>query len=419
MRSWRIYENDVDVKLASVPKNHYAGMLCDPPYGLAFMGNKWDYAVPHVDTWRLVLRALKPGAPILVFGGTRTSHRIVCGLEDAGFEIRDSLMWLYAKGFPKSHNVALALDRAAVMADKTDHSEALSIWESADDFAGYGTALKPAHEPICLARKPLEGTMVQNIRRWGVGPLAIDACRVGAHDSTPEQLASKASTRTSPNAYGKHRGSTEEEMAADIERHVRIMGRWPANLLLDFGAAEYLDATVGPRKSGKSVTRNGGGNRIWGSDGPGAKPDGGYSDSGGPSRFFFSPKVSTKEREAGCDELPHISSAEMVDREESEPALNSPRTGAGRGGGARNHHPTLKPIWLNHYLARLLLPPRPAGPLLVPFSGAGSEVIGALLAGWHYVEGIEREAEYVRIAEARILHWIGATDTNKRSTTHG
>jgi site-specific DNA-methyltransferase (adenine-specific) len=192
------------------------------------------------------------------------------------------------------------------------------------------------------------------------------------------------------------------------------MGRWPANVCLDEAAATLLDAEVGPVRSGIAVQRNGGGGKIFGGLKPndraqGIKPDAGYSDSGGPSRFFYCSKVSTKEREFGCDALSRKSAGECTERDDGSEGLASPRAGAGRPGGARNHHPTLKPIALTRWLASLIKPPTENATLLVPYSGAGSEMIGALHAGWPLVFGIENDADYVRIAHARLSAWREGT----------
>jgi DNA modification methylase len=376
-----IQQGDVTEVLRTLPDNSVDALFCDPPYGFSFMGKSWDYQVPQAPVWREALRVLKPGAPLLAFGGSRTYHRLACAIEDGGFELRDCLMWLHGKGFPKSLDAEKAL---AKKAPENDLTEA--------DWHGHGTALKPAHEPIALARKPLEGTLAENIRRWGVGPIAIDASRIGEQVYSQEEWNQKSLARTSGAAFGVHKGSTGPVP----------QGRWPANLLLDEHAAEALDEQTGDRVSRPAVTRNGGGGRIFNGGPDEPRPDSGYSDSGGASRFFYTTKASRKEREKGCEHLPLRSAAEMTDSEEGQARLDSPRTGAGRTGGARNHHPTVKPIDLVRYLSRLILPPTPDPVLLVPFSGSGSEMIGALLAGWPFVLGIERDPEYIQIAHARL-----------------
>lgn len=356
---------DVLAVLRELPDNEFDAALFDPPYGLSFMGKKWDYDVPSVEVFRELLRVLKPGAPIVSFGGTRTYHRVAVNIEDAGFELRDCLSWMYGSGFPKSLNL------------KGTH-------------AGYGTALKPAWEPAILARKPLEGTVASNVERWGTGALAIDACRIGSgEDKTPAPTARGESSPTFTSTA--HLGGDDS------------VGRWPANVCLDEEAAAALDEQSGIRK-----TNGGGSRRSMGFFNGGEcerttipRP----GDTGGASRFFYCAKVSTREREHGCDYLPMHSAAAMTDSNADDARLASPRTGAGRGGGARNHHPTLKPVALTKWLARLLLPPTPGAQLLVPYSGAGSEMIGALEAGWPMVFGIEGEQAYIDIAHARIAAW--------------
>jgi site-specific DNA-methyltransferase (adenine-specific) len=468
--------------------NSSDALCADPPYGFRFMGESWDYDVPSVETWRECLRVLKPGAPLVAFGGSRTYHRLACAIEDAGFELRDCLMFLYGKGFPKSLNVGLALDKAAgakreVVGTRTLTGNAaistadkggtfgvqvgsippkeVPVTAPATDLAkawdGWGTALKPAFEPIILARKPLDGTVANNVARWGVGGLAIDACRVGN-----EMIMTSRSdgTMKSGNAVMSG-GNTGRVSVGEVE------GRWPANLILSHTEHCYQTGATREVKNGTAVKHRGvvaGTGASFGIAKPPGTPDagygtqqvevwecaddcpvrlldaqagdrpptpypehaatgavlpltkraaGGYADGGGPSRFFYCAKVSTKEREAGCEGLPLRSAGEVTERADVDgdgerPAgLDNPRAGAGRTGGARNHHPTLKPIALTTWLARLILPPNPRA-ILVPFSGAGSEMIGALKAGWREVHGIEQSEEYVAISRARLAHWCPA-----------
>lgn len=418
---------DVLAALKELPDCSVDGVLCDPPYGFRFMGKTWDYDVPSVEVWRELFRVMKPGAYLLSFGGARTFHRIAIGIEDAGFELRDCLMWLYGKGFPKSQDVSKAIDKAAgaerevVGPGKRHNSRAFGAGEGDADYgtfaggvppvtapatdlaaqwAGYGTALKPAWEPILLARKPLDGTMAENVARWGTGGLAIDACRIEAH-GRPALVGTGIgyqTTGTGGSGSSYAAGTTDE-------------GRWPANLVLDDEAGAALDADVGNVPSRKAVTRNGGGNQggaLHTKRVGKVKPDSGYTDDGGPSRFFYCAKVSTREREHGCEHLPMHSAAEMTDSAEGAARLQSPRTGAGRTGGAHNPHPTLKPIALTRWLASLIKPPTEDATLLVPYAGVGSEMIGGLLAGWPTVFGIEGDFDdvgYVNIAHARIAAW--------------
>jgi len=343
----------------------FDAVLCDPPYELGFMGKRWDASGVAFDprVWARVLGACKPGAPLLAFGGTRTYHRMTCAIEDAGFEIRDCLAWLYGSGFPKSLDVSKAIDRAAGAVREVvgrGVSGSTAIWsdggmgdftltapatDAARAWAGYGTALKPAFEPCVLARAPMEGTVAANVTAHGCGALAIDAGRIGVgSDKTP------APTRRGESAPTF---TSTETLGGDD-----TVGRWPANVLLDEQAAAMLDAQTGTLASG---TRASGDYGMMGFGGNGVQTMPAITgDSGGASRFFYTSKASRDDRDHG------------LLRE-------------------RNGHPTVKPTDLTEYLARLILPPRRATPrrLLVPFAGSGSEMIGALRAGWDEVVGVE------------------------------
>jgi site-specific DNA-methyltransferase (adenine-specific) len=285
------------------------------------------------------MRVMKPGAHLVACGAPRSSHRMVCGLEDAGFEIRDSLAWLFGQGFPKSLN----LD---------------------DDLDGLGTALKPGHEPICLARKPIAGTIEENIRVWGVGALNIDRARLGDGD------------------------------------------RWPANVLLDQQAGVLLDQQAGVLQSGANPTRRGSDKfrKVFGKfKGERACIPARGADSGGASRFYFVAKPSRFERDFGCDDLPLKSAGEMTDRKDGTAGLKSPRAGAGRTGGGRNPHPTVKPVSLMQWLLWLIAPPGCV--VLDLFLGSGTTGMAAVADGYRFI-GIERELEYLTTADARIAHTL-------------
>jgi site-specific DNA-methyltransferase (adenine-specific) len=390
-----IHQGDVLEVLRSFADNTFHAIFSDAPYGLGFMGKAWDHAVPGPEVWAEALRVCRPGAHILVFGGTRTWHWLAVGLEQAGWEIRDTLMFLHGKGFPKSLNVELAVDRlsggipkkigerkltgtarikggqgGATSGRTGEYYASKELRETLDlkaastgigqAWAGYGSALKPAFEPLILARKPLDGTVANTALKWGTGGINIDGCRIGT-ESRPRIVS-----RNEPgiNALG-------DGLNGYFAKGETTEGRWPANLLLDEEAATLLDA----------------------------------ENPACPSRFFYTSKVSTSERNAGLDDFPVLSGGEATDREDGSAGLDSPRAGAGRGGGNRNPHPTMKPIALTTYMAKLLLPPpHVEGRILVPYSGVGSEMIGCLKAGWSHVEGIEREEQYVAIAKARIAH---------------
>ena len=311
---------DVLASLKIYPTNTFDACLSDPPYSLGFMNMPWDKASPSVETLGELLRVLKPGAHALLFGGTRTWHRLATNAEDAGFELRDTVMWFYGSGLPKSLNLEKATGDAA--------------WQ------GHGTALKPAWEPVMILMKPLDRTFAANAAKWGVAGLNIDACKIGAG------------------------------------------GRFPANVILDDEAGVALDLQTGILKSGKMkagtkrATRAG---NALGKQCATTLHDT-IGDSGGASRFFYCAKASAKERNAGM------------------PA------------GAKNGHPTLKPLALTEYLARLILPPLRANGtprrLIVPYSGGGSEMIGALMAGWDEAAGIELSPVYAKTARNRLQHFV-------------
>ena len=356
--------------------NSVDSIVTDPPYGLSFMGKKWDYDVPGEDIWRECLRVLKPGGHLLAFAGTRTQHRMAVRIEDAGFEIRDMIAWVYGSGFPKSHNVGNAVDKSlgcenrghAISSGSQIHpttgkpranGELLPKYEGRTDegkkWAGFGTALKPAMEPITVARKPLVGTVAVNVLAHGTGGINIDGCRVG------EEVVEKGRAGRSEcesNSLGKKlMGSEDQQWQA---------GRWPANLIHD-GSDEVVAGfpVTGPSKASvRGVGLTGDDAKVYGKGDPEFNTLRGHNDNGGSAaRFFYCAKASKSDR------------------------------------GAGNNHPTVKPTDLMRYLCRLVTPP--GGIVLDPFMGSGSTGKAAALEGFQFI-GIEREAEYCEIAKARI-----------------
>ncbi len=456
--TWRLIAGDLRAgALDELELESFDAVMCDPPYGLSpdgrartwddlgagqgrgFMGKAWDAAVPGAMFWRGVLRVLRPGAHVVAFGGTRTYHRLACAVEDAGFEVRDMLSWLYGSGFPKSHDVSKAIDAAAGAerevvghkfgvrgADETGYANAVPAGmvgvrqvrvdvpitvpatPEAARWSGYGTALKPACEPAVLARKPLAGTVAANALEHGCGALAIDASRI-AYASEADRAAMSAGVEAIRAKGGQWEHSWANTCDLSGANPAHENGRWPANVLLDEAAAAMLDEQSGESASGAHPARRGPTMGYGGDKGTnyGVRE---VTDSGGASRFFYTAKASRGEREAGCEGL---------DRRNVFGA-----NGAGLVGISNtreptsNHHPTVKPLALTTYVARLLLPPPGARPrrLLVPFSGSGSEVIGSLLAGWDEVIGIEIDDDYRRIAEARIAHWVARGAPKPKAT---
>jgi DNA modification methylase len=460
----RLYLGDCVEVMAAMPAESVDAVVCDPPYGLEFMGKEWDsFRVDdpgttrnrgeraadnggasggddghparsrRVDvsygggnrprTWRCVgcgkrdqfrkahacpdgtrwaqelvdpfsapptmlafeewvrhwalaaLRVLKPGGHLLAFGGTRTFHRLTCGIEDAGFEIRDCLSWLYGSGFPKSLDVSKAIDKAAG-AERADrvvvHGGSNKVFQpstrvvdkgtpataAAERWQGWGTALKPAWEPCVVARKPLAGTVAENVQAHGTGAINVDGCRIGSDGATK-------------------RGDTSENVATATgwnTGHAIVSlnaGRWPANVVLDEQAAAMLDAQSGTSSSKAAAMplpmRPGfAGSRFGGDGATGDVTVRGFTDTGGASRFFYTAKASRADRSTN---------------------------------GANNTHPTVKPTDLMRWLVRLVTPP--GGVVLDPFAGSGSTLVAARAEGVRCI-GIEREEEYARIIADRL-----------------
>ncbi|NLD73098.1 MAG: site-specific DNA-methyltransferase [Chloroflexi bacterium] len=371
----------------------YTACFCDPPYGLSFMGKHWDHGVPDAGVWRMVCDLILPGGVLLAFGGTRTWHHLAVAIESAGFEIADTLMWVYGSGFPKSHSLAKAIDREAgalgvqsqganyaggdfvprdtrFRADYGYHYAPAT--PEAATWLGYGTALKPAWEPVLMARKPRTGTYAATALRYGAGALWTDGCLVPFAGEADEG-ATKAKNRHE--AFDEApRDSHVYGADARPRPNYQAKGRWPANLLLDEESAAILDAQSGYSETKHTDKPSDCGGNTWGGTFQTHRGPRGHTDAGGASRFFYCAKASRRERDVGVP----------------------------------NPHPTVKPLALCEYLARLILPPEPyrdAARLLVPFSGSGSEMLGALRAGWRNVTGVEREPGYATIAQARIAHW--------------
>jgi DNA modification methylase len=322
-----IIQGDCLNVMRTMADNSIDFIVTDPPYGISFMGKQWDNGIPPIEYWQEMLRIIKPGGNLLTFGGTRMFHRLTCLIEDSGFQIRDCLMWLYGSGFPKSHN----------------HF----------GLAGYGTALKPAWEPIILAMKPCEGTFAQNAEKWGLGGINIDESRIATNDNRARI------NHIGPGFFGGWG-------AKNTESHE--LGRWPSNLLLDEESAAMLD-----RQTGNNT-----------------------------SRFFYVAKASQRERNEGLKDMP-------FQRGGTERMNNSNRRKEEIGESERlkltkNSHPTVKPIALMKYLIKLLSPP--GDPLLLdPFAGSGSTLVAAKALGIRSI-GIDLSEEYCEIARKRIAHEI-------------
>ena len=434
-----LYCGDCLDVLKTLPDASIEAIVTDPPYGLAFMGKHWDYDVPAVEVWQECLRVLKPGGHLLAFAGTRTFHRMAVRIEDAGFEIRDMIAWVYGSGFPKSLDVSKALDKLAgaerevigryqppngsVWNLKNDNrgwdlgaptglrSENMAITAPATDAAqqwsGWGTALKPALEPIALCRKPLDGTVAQNVMTHGTGGINIDGCRVNLADSESPEDFRRVDTKPSArmvNAFAQDKWSKEQFQRKTERGH--DAGRFPANLIHD-GSDEVV--TLFPVTENAPEPRPGGLRNEGASKGLLDFKHGSQAtlpvvrgDCGSASRFFYCAKADKSDRDEGLDAMQerirdvgdHRTSGTFGERlgprddgSERKPAFG------------RNHHPTVKPTDLMRYLCRLVTPP--GGTILDPFMGSGSTGRGAALEGFRFI-GIEREPDYLAIAQARI-----------------
>ena len=414
--SERLLRGDCLELLPTVPDDSIDAIVTDPPYELGFRGKSWDSSgIAHnVDLWRECLRVLKPGGHLLAFGGSRTYHRLACAVEDAGFEIRDQIQWLYGAGFPKSLDVSKAIDKAAGaerevvgtrdvpkgpgFAGPTYGGDSSSkevditapATPQAQQWQGWGTALKPAHEPIVVARKPLVGTVASNVLTCGTGALNIDGCRVGGPDG--HGGGAKASSGFVDGYEG------DGFVASD-------QGRWPANVIHD-GSDEVLAGFPVTAPSKASMR----GSRSLPFDESGNKYEDGMrgidDDGGSAARFFYCAKASKAERNAGLEGLPELTGGEATGRTDDSDGLKSPRAGAGRTGGTRNHHPTVKPLALMRYLVRLVTPP--GGVVLDPFLGSGTTAVAAILEGFDWV-GCEMTEDYWPIIEARV-EWAHAQE---------
>ena len=399
-----IHNGDCIETMNAMPPESVDAIVTDPPYGLGFMGRKWDTLPPSQEWAEACYRVLKPGGHIAAFGGTRTWHRLAVAIEDAGFEMRDSLAWLYGSGFPKSMNVGKAITatetlgsssrRANRMAMTGDDSRSSSFGSGAqtatttattaagppvanltpngEKWSGWGTALKPAFEPIVLARKPLaEKTVARNVLAHGTGAINVDACRIG----TDEKIAAHHGTANPRVAMGDGWGEGYQVGQA-ASTPPNTAGRWPANVLLDHHAAAWVDEQSGeasynsPGVHGISGTHEG---FVYGSDasfrGEGRRVFG-YGDRGGPSRFFYTAKAPKSER-------PNVDGVQ---------------------------HPTVKPLAIMRWLIRLVTPP--GGTVLDPFAGSGTTIEAALIEGFDPV-GIEMEPDYLPLIQHRIDRQAG------------
>ena len=411
--------------MKAMPDNSVDSIVTDPPYELGFMGKSWDASgiAFNVEVWREALRVIKPGGHLIAFSGSRTYHRMAVAIEDAGFEIRDQIMWVYGSGFPKSHNVSKGIDKAAgaerevvgtqtllgtaargnaarnVVLSEGGTSEGMKVeveitvpaTPAAKQWDGWGTALKPAHEPMVLARKPLIGTVANNVLTHGTGGLNIDASRV---QGLSEKELNWTPQRQSANPnidLGGMRAGQEQSM-------FNPQGRWPANFIHD-GSDEVValfpsSTSKQNLQSDNRTVINAGDSLQLGKAGI-HTPENSHTDSGSAARFFYCAKASKRDRNEGLDGFE--AKRDHDGRADGGVGGSNPRN---RTNNAKlNHHPTVKPTTLMQYLVRLVTPP--SGIVLDPFMGSGSTGKACAYEGFDFI-GIEQSAEYVAIAQARI-----------------
>lgn len=424
-------------KLKELDDNSIDSIVTDPPYGLSFMGKKWDYDVPSQEIFEECLRVLKPGGHLLSFAGSRTYHRMAVRVEDAGFEIRDQIMWIYGSGFPKSHNIGKAVDklqgnerevigrkihsqkgvkaaeeRTTIGAGAFGEPREADITKGTSPYEGWGTALKPAHEPIVMARKPLsEKTIVDNVLEWGTGGINIDESRISMSSDDEKMLNAKSSKNPTSN-YKDNITKKYGDYEKDIATPPHQQGRFPANIIFDEEAGKILDEQSGISKStgGRSGNKEGvGQNGIYGQYN-GEVKDGnpGIGDVGGASRFFYCPKTSKTDRNEGLEDFKgkqigtyNAHSADLKNYGGSSLGAASMSGNNKMPQPKQNFHPTVKPTDLMLYLIRMVTPK--GGTTLDPFMGSGSTGKAAVRGGFDFV-GIEMDEEYMEIATARIQY---------------
>jgi site-specific DNA-methyltransferase (adenine-specific) len=430
-------QGDCLERMKELADNSVDAIVTDPPYGFSFMGKKWDYEVPSAEVWAECLRILKPGGHLLSFGGSRTYHRLACNIEDAGFEIRDQCIWMYGSGFPKSANISKAIDKAAgverekgeVRTDgrgrspqkidnhgagdtgvghadgsKQIYTETVATSDDAKTWDGWA-----AHEPICLARKPFKGTVANNVLEHGTGALNIDGCRVGTDDKLGGGRGNGSCKATDDNwnrpymedeDYLKNMAALSKERTALAEE----LGRFPANLLHD-GSEEVLSVfpdskgQQGDLKNHSSVRKSP--NGCFGEMAPANDHKARVETTTSAARFFYCAKTSKADRNEGLDHFED----KQVSQEYGFKTSVDGREGRSQSERTNsiyaNTHPTVKPTSLMAYLCRLITPP--GGVVLDPFMGSGSTGKAAVQEGFRFI-GIEQDADYMRIAEARIKH---------------
>ena len=417
-------------ELKKYPDNYFGSVVTDPPYGLSaarnsgkkskggFMGKKWDYDVPSVELWKEVFRVLKEGGYLLSFAGTRTQHRMAVNIEDAGFEIRDMIAWVYGSGFPKSHNIGKAVDKLqgnerkkigesrngknSLMGGLSNTTTKIKqdVTKGTSEWEGWGTALKPALEPITMARKPFKTTVVENVLKNGVGGINIDECRVEYQDANDKDSAIPQGRITTKQGQfaGRTQGIGKDNELNRDEWKQKQDGRFPSNFIHD-GSDEVTDlfpiTTCSPKKTTLKNSNFPQTTNTYGKYSDDKRVINGYGDNGNASRFFYCAKASKQDRNEGLEDFEYKRKADR--KKEDGKGGENPRNRTNTK--KQNHHPTVKPTDLMRYLVRLVTPKNEI--VLDCFMGSGSTGKACALEGLSFV-GIDLDKDYCEIAKARI-----------------
>ena len=431
-KHYKLYNGSMLDMLDVIDENSVDVIVTDPPYELGFMGKSWDSSgiAFQKETWEKCLKVLRPGGHLLAFGGSRTFYRIACAIEDAGFEIRDTIMWLYGSGFPKSLNIGLAIDKKngvksevvgkgkSGVSSRAYQSEELTtageyeIREACNKWSGWGTALKPSFEPIIVARKPFNGSLVDNVLKYGVGGINIDECRIPLEDNYEFKTTNRHSRQTDNVFDNSNCGFNSE---SNHTASANPKGRFPANTILTYDETDFNEVCGGFPITGQGDNSapysyagreyNNKDTSMFNGDKPQAPSN--YNDTGSASRYFYCAKASKEDRDEGLEEF-----------EEKKVYGEDMQWGYGNANGdtfgdrvanvtRKNVHPTVKPTDLMQYLIRLVTPN--GGTILDPFNGSGSTGKAAMYEnykhdkGYKYI-GIELTEEYLPISKARIEH---------------
>lgn len=432
-KPYKIINGDSLQVLDTFDESSIDAIITDPPYELGFMGKSWDASgiAYNVELWKKALRVLKPGGYLLAFGGSRTFHRIACAIEDGGFEIRDTIMWLYGSGFPKSLNIGLAIDKkngvesidtgVASPNARPNSTKANTLYESGtvgkeftikkatNKWDGWGTCLKPAFEPIIVARKPFSGSLVENVEKNGVGGLNIDECRIETNDDLNGGAYRGKNTKQQENATSYFIKSPK----LDGKEYDAPTGRFPANVILTYDETDFDEVCGGMPVTSSSLSEPN--YEFANQDNPShlytnIKSGYHFGDSGNACRYFYCAKASKKDRDNGLIYFENVSGAEISNRKEGSKGLvmeggkQNPYNGKSSPNN-KNFHPTVKPVELMQYLIRLVCPK--GSTILDIFNGSGSTGKAAMFenrernADYKYI-GIELDSEYCKISESRI-----------------